>query len=143
MVYRTTTLPPLFTLGRELDRLLDDAVRGPVAARAGWTPAADVREEADGFRIELELPGIAPEQVEVTTEKRLLTVRGEKPAAEPQSEASSWRVIERRRGAFRRTFQLPETASEDRITASFAHGVLTVLVPKAELPKPRRIEIAQ
>lgn len=143
MVYRTTSLPPLFTLGRELDRLFDDAVRSPSAPRGSWTPAADVREEADAFRIELELPGIAPEQVEVTTEKQVLTVRGEKPAPEAQGAPSSWRVIERRRGAFRRTFQLPETAAEDRITASFAHGVLTVLVPKAEVPKPRRIEIAR
>lgn len=140
MVYRTT-LPPLFTLGRELDRLFEDAVRSPVTARAAWTPAADVREEANAFRIEVELPGIAPERVEVTTEKRVLTVQGEKPAVEAPAEPSSWRVIERRRGAFRRTFQLPETAAEDRISASFAHGVLTVVVPKAESPKPRRIEI--
>ena len=143
MVYRTTTLPPLFTIGREPDRLFDDAVRGPAAARTAWTPAADVREEAEAFRIEIELPGVAPEQVEVTTDKRVLTVQGEKPASEAQGEPSSWRVIERRRGAFRRTFQLPETAAEDRISASFSHGVLTVLVPKAELPKPRRIEIAR
>lgn len=143
MVYRTTTLPPLFTLGRELDRLFDDAVRSPSASRTAWTPAADVREEADAFRIEIELPGVSPEQVEVTTEKQVLTVQGEKPAPEVQGEPSSWRVIERRRGAFRRTFQLPETAAEDRISASFAHGVLTVLVPKAEVPKPRKIEITR
>lgn len=146
MVYRTTTLPPLFSLRRDVDRLFDDAFGRAAAAPATWSPATDVREEADAYRFEIELPGIAPEQVEVTLEQGALVVRGEK-----QSESSSevregptakWHVSERVQGSFKRTFQLPQTVAEERITASFAHGLLTVVVPK-EAPKARRIEIAK
>jgi HSP20 family protein len=155
MVYRTTTLPPLFTLRREVDRLFEDAF-GHAAAPATWSPATDVREEADAYRFELELPGVAPEQVEVTLEKGVLTVRGEK-RAEQQREANEnavrdgdaptaapagkWHIVERVQGSFKRTFQLPQAVNEESITARFDNGLLTVVVPKAELPKARKIEV--
>ncbi len=170
MVYRTTTLPPLFTLRREVDRLFEDAFGRAAAAPATWSPATDVREEAAAYRFELELPGVAPEQVEVTLEKGVLTIRGEKRAAsrtaandaevrdgeirdgevregETRSagavttDAGKWHIVERVQGSFKRTFQLPQTVDEERITASFANGLLTVVVPKAELPKARKIEV--
>lgn len=141
MVYRTTTLPPLFTLRREVDRLFEDAFGRAAAAPASWTPATDVREEAEAWRFEIELPGVAPEQVEVTTENGVLTVRGEKRAEVREGEAAKWHVAERIQGEFRRTFQLPQTIAEDRISASFANGLLTVIAPKAEVPKARKIEV--
>jgi HSP20 family protein len=155
MVYRTTTLPPLFTLRREVDRLFDDAFGRAAAEPATWSPATDVREEADGYRFELELPGVAPEQVEVTLEKDVLTIRGEKrsesrreardgevrDAGTAQASAGKWHIVERVQGGFKRTFQLPQAVDEERITAAFAHGLLTVVVPKAELPKARKIEV--
>jgi HSP20 family protein len=164
MVYRTTTLPPLFTLRREVDRLFEDAFGRATAApatrgAATWSPATDVREEADAYRFELELPGVAPEAVEVTLEKGVLTVRGEKQTASRHETArearesdvregnaapvaaSKWHVVERVQGSFKRTFQLPQTVDEERISAAFANGLLTVVVPKAELPKARKIEV--
>ncbi|MBK7908366.1 MAG: Hsp20/alpha crystallin family protein [Gemmatimonadetes bacterium] len=143
MVYRTTTLPPLFTLRREVDRLFEDAFGRAAAAPATWSPATDVREEADGYRFEIELPGIAPEQVEVTLEQGVLTVRGEKratTATTTEAAAPKWHVAERVQGAFKRTFQLPQAVSEDRIAASFANGLLTVVVPK-EAPRARKIDV--
>lgn len=156
MVYRTTTLPPLFTLRREVDRLFEDAFGRVAAAPATWSPATDVREEADAYRFELELPGVAPEQVEVTLEKGVLTVRGEKRAEsrrevtdgtvregeDAPAPAGTWHIVERVQGSFKRTFQLPQTVDEERITATFANGLLTVVVPKAELPKARKIEVS-
>lgn len=170
MVYRTTTLPPLFTLRREVDRLFEDAFGRAAAAPATWSPATDVREEADAYRFEMELPGVAPEQVEVTLEKGVLTVRGDKRAESRRevregevrdadardgevrdgearddgvasTPAGKWHIIERVQGTFKRTFQLPQTVDEERITATFANGLLTVVVPKAELPKARKIEV--
>lgn len=147
MVYRTTTLPPLFTLRREVDRLFEDAFGRAAAAPATWSPATDVREEADGYRFELELPGIAPEQVEVTLDQGILTVRGEKrattattTATATEATAPKWHVAERVQGAFKRTFQLPQAVAEERIAASFVNGLLTVMVPKVA-PRARKIDV--
>lgn len=141
MVYRTT-LPPLFTLRREMDRLFEDAFGAGTQGvnDTQWTPAADVREEAEQWRYEIELPGVAPEAVELSAEKGVLTVRGEKKGADAAAEGRR-RIVERVQGAFRRSFQLPQSVAEDRISATFAHGVLTVIVPKVEQPKARRIDI--
>ena len=94
-------------------------------------------------RFEIELPGIAPEQVEVTLDQGVLTVRGEKRASTAtttEAAAPKWHVAERVQGAFKRTFQLPQAVAEDRIAASFANGLLTVLVPK-EAPRARKIDV--
>ena len=149
MVYRTTTLPPLFSLRRDVDRLFEDAFGRAAAAPATWSPSTDVREETDAYRFEIELPGIAPEQVEVSLEQGALTVRGEKnttshsgasPSEGREGPAAKWHVSERVQGSFKRTFQLPQAVAEERITASFANGLLTVVVPK-EAPRARRIEV--
>jgi HSP20 family protein len=141
MVYRTT-LTPLFTLRREMDRLFDDAFgTRAAAAPSTWSPAVDVHEDATAWTFEVDLPGVAPEQVEVTAEKGVLTISGEKRAERQEGEDANLRMVERVRGTFKRTFQLPDGAAEDRIEASFKHGVLTVRVPKAEIPAPRRIEV--
>ncbi|MDH5234494.1 MAG: Hsp20/alpha crystallin family protein [Gemmatimonadota bacterium] len=143
MVYRTT-LTPLFTLRREMDRLFDDAFGRGATSPASWTPAVDVREETTGFVFDLELPGVDPKQVEVNTDNGVLTVSGEKHAErrdEGGEDGNRWHIVERVTGAFRRTFQLPQNVKEDAIEATFANGVLTVRVPKAEVPKPKRIEV--
>lgn len=146
MVYRTT-LTPLFTLRREMDRLFEDAFGRTATAPASWTPAVDVREAPTEFIFALELPGVAPEQVEVNTDNGILTVSGEKRSEREQqggeADEGRWHIVERVTGAFRRTFQLPQNVKEDGIDASFANGVLTVRVPKAEVPKPKRIEVRQ
>ncbi len=138
MVYRTT-LTPLFTLRREMDRLFE----GPRAAASTWTPAVDVREEPAAYRFEIDLPGVAPDAVEVTADNGVLTVQGEKRTERNEGEEGRWHIVERVSGAFRRTFQLPQHIAEDRIEATFANGLLTVRVPKAELPKAKKIEVRQ
>lgn len=140
MVYRTN-LAPLFTLRREMDRLFDDTFGRPIQAASTWSPAADVREDDQAWSFELELPGVDPARVEVTADQGILTIQGEKSTERGDAEAGRWHLMERSAGAFRRSFQLPQNAEEDRIEASFTHGLLTVRVPKAEVPKPKRIEI--
>lgn len=145
MVYRTATLTPMFSLRREVDRLFDDAFGRTAegASVAAWTPAVDVREEPTAFLFELELPGVAPEGVEVTADGGVLSVRGEKRAERKEGDESRWHIVERVSGAFRRTFQLPQNIAEDGIEATFSNGVLTVRVPKAELPQPKKISVRQ
>lgn len=144
MMYRTTS-SPVFSLRREIDRLFDDTFGGEgTTPRRGWLPAADVRETADGFTFELELPGVSPDQVELTADNGVLTVRGEKPPrTRKETDEGRHHFVERSYGTFVRAFQLPQGVNEEQIDAQFAHGVLTVHVPKAERPKPRRIRIAE
>lgn len=139
MVYRTT-LAPFITMRREMDRLFEDAVTRTSPTPASWQPVVDVHEEPDSWTFDFELPGVDPAQVEVTADQGTLRVRGETPVRR-ESEQGRWLATERVTGAFERRFKLPSTANEERIEASFAHGLLTVRVPKVEAPKARRIEI--
>jgi HSP20 family protein len=144
MLYRTPS-SPVFSLRREIDRLFDDTFGGEgTTNRRGWLPAADVRETAGDYTFELELPGVNPDDVELTADNGVLTVRGEKTQrARKEDEQGRFHFVERSFGSFVRAFQLPQGVDEDRIDATFAHGVLTVRVPKAARPQPRRIRIAE
>lgn len=141
MVYRTT-LSPIGSLRRELDRFFDDTVARVAPITASWTPAVDVRETKDAWEFMLEIPGVDPAQVEVTAEARVLKIRGQKDIARSEGEGEGrWLSTERISGAFERSFRLPAQVREDAIDARYAHGVLTVTVPKAEVPVARKIEI--
>lgn len=138
MVYRTT-ISPLISLRREMDRFFDDAL-APAAA-GSWSPAVDVREEPEAWVFEVELPGVDPAAVEVTTDQGVLTIRGEKSTLRQEGQEGRWHAVERLTGSFRRSFRLPHTVAEDRIEAQFTHGLLTIRAAKAEVPKPKRIEV--
>lgn len=134
-----TSLTPLFGLRREIDRLLGDASAETDVAR--WVPAVDVRETDKALAIDVELPGIAPENVDVNVENGVLTIAGEKHAERNDDQKGRYHMVERTYGSFFRSFQLPKGVDESQIEASFHDGVLTVNVPKAALPRPRKIEI--
>jgi HSP20 family protein len=133
----TTTLPTL-SLRRELDRLFDDVfVNRPAAA---WTPAADAREDSTGFTITLDVPGLAPESVEVLAEDGTLTVKGARPAA-TLAEGERTLFAERSQGAFQRRFRLPKSADPQAIEATYAHGVLSLRIGKLAPAQPRRVPV--
>lgn len=138
MLYRMTTSSPIFGLRREIDRLFDDTF---TREGGGWTPAVDVQETESDLRVELELPGLKPEDVEITAENGVLTVRGEKRSERKEGEQSRFHVVERTYGSFMRTFQLPQGIDEEQIAAEFENGILSLRIPKSALPQPRRIQI--
>jgi HSP20 family protein len=133
-----TTGSPIFGLRREIDRLFDDTF-----ARDGssFTPAVDIKENDNEIRLDLELPGLKPEDVEITAENGVLTVRGEKQVERKEGDESRYQIIERAYGTFMRTFQLPQGIDADQIKAEFNNGVLSLHIPKAALPQPKRIQI--
>src|SRR3954469_12303067 len=139
MLYRMTTGSPIFGLRREIDRLFDDTF---TRDGSGWSPAVDIRESESEISLELELPGIKPEEVEITAENGVLTVRGEKKSERKEGEENRYHVVERTYGSFLRTFQLPQGIDEDQINAAFEHGILSIHIPKAALPQPKRIQIS-
>lgn len=109
-------------------------------APAGWTPVADVWETASAYRIDLEIPSVAAEAVEVSVEDGVLVMRGERSRVE-RAEGERNHRLERRAGSFSRRFKLPEDADAEAISARIADGVLEVTVSKREDTKPRRIEV--
>jgi HSP20 family protein len=125
-----------------LNRAFDQAFRAPSGSRV-WIPAMDVAEQGDAYIVQAELPGVSPEQVEVSFEQNVLTIRGTKPASFDVANDGELRVFaaERVHGSFERAVRLPEFVDADRIAARFDKGVLTVAVPKAEAAKPRKIVI--
>ena len=138
MLYRMTTGAPIFGLRREIDRLFEDTF-----SREGgsFTPAVDIKENETEIRLELELPGLRPEQVEIIAENGVLTIRGEKRSERKEGEDNRYQIVERSYGTFVRTFQLPQGVDEEQIKAEFENGVLSLSIPKAALPQPKRIQI--
>jgi HSP20 family protein len=146
MAYRGSGLVPffgagssLFGLRREIDRLFEDAV----GSGSRWSPAVDVREGDDSIDLDFELPGLKPEDVTINVENGVLTVSGEKRTERKEGEEGRYHMMERSYGSFFRSFQLPQGVDETQIGAEFDNGVLSVHIPKAALPQPRRIEIGQ
>jgi HSP20 family protein len=141
MLYRTSVSAPVFGLRREIDRLFEDTFGRNDGVNA-WTPAVDVRETEKELRLDVEIPGIKPEEVELTAENGVLMVRGEKRAERKEGdEDSRFHVIERSYGSFMRSFQLPQGLDESKIEADYNNGVLSIRIPKAALPQPRKIQI--
>jgi HSP20 family protein len=140
MMYRTSLTAPIFGLRREIDRLFEDTFQNS-GERTGWMPAVNIRETASEFGFDVELPGLKPEQVEITCDNGVLVVRGEHQEERKEGDEGRYHLVERRYGSFSRSFQLPQGVDEDQIEAQFDNGLLHIRVPKAAIPQPRRIEI--
>ena len=131
---------------RRLNSMLDDAfATWPSLGENGsvtsaWIPAVDVVENKEGVRISVELPGVKPEDVKLSVENSVLTIRGEKRVTYEEKTDRMHR-FERQYGSFERTFSLPSTVDVEHIDARYDNGVLTVDLPKAERAKPKQIEI--
>lgn len=136
-----TPFDALMDVRRELDRVFSEAAASN--GDATWSGLhTDVVENADELRVTLEMPGVRPEDVELTIDNNVLTIAGEK--RREQNEGSSEdgpRITERRYGRFQRSFVLPQNVDPERISAESEHGVLTVRLPKKEEARPRRIEV--
>lgn len=105
-----------------------------------WAPAIDIRETADEFIIDAELPGLTKNDVDITFEDGVLTLSGER-RMEEQTEDKGYRRVERRYGSFSRSLALPREIDAENVSAAFKSGLLTVHVPKKEAAKPRSIKI--
>jgi HSP20 family protein len=121
-------------------RAIGQGDQGEAAEARLWAPAIDISERKDAYIVTAELPGIRPEDLEVSLEDGVLTIKGERKFSQESSD-QQWHRVERRYGAFRRTITLPTQTNADEIEASFENGLLEVVVPKAEEARPRKIQI--
>jgi HSP20 family protein len=130
----------LFTMQRDINRMFDNFFRGDAATLAAWTPAVDIAESDDDYVVKVELPGVKKDDVKITVEANTLTIRGEKKQ-EREAKKENYHSVERSFGAFERSFTLPATIQSDRISAAYADGILTVMLPKSTEAKPKQIEV--
>jgi HSP20 family protein len=133
----------LLSLRQAMDRLFEDSYVSPRSWIMGGSDLVpmDVYSKDDEFVLEANLPGIKPEEVEITVEGNALTIAGEIRSTRNQDDGSNL-LAEIKRGAFTRTLTLPAGLEPDKATATFEDGVLTLRIPRAEQVKPRQIRIS-
>lgn len=108
--------------------------------RGAWNPSVDIFENKDQIVLEAELPGLKPEDVNISIENNVLTIHGERKF-EKKDEKDNFHRVERSYGSFTRSFTLPPTVSSENVEAAFDSGILRLSLAKREEAKPRRIEI--
>jgi HSP20 family protein len=109
-------------------------------ASAGWAPALDVLEDEENVTVKLEAAGMKAEDFDLSLQDGTLTISGERKSESEKREGESFRS-ERVFGSFRRTVALPSPVTADKVNASYKDGVLTVVLPKAEEAKPKKIQV--
>jgi len=122
---------------RELDRLSDQIAAGTRAPRSF---PMDAYRRGDTFYVEMDLPGVTPESIELTAEQNVLTVRAERRFARQQGDEVL--VAERPEGVYTRQLFLGNTLDQSKVQASYDHGVLRLTIPVAEQAKPRRVQVS-
>jgi HSP20 family protein len=146
IVRRPTPFGDLMSLRSAMDRLFEDSfVRRPFGAgfglEGGMSLPLDVTRTADELVVEASLPGVKPDDVEITIEDGTLSIRGEYREENRTGEGESL-VQEIRRGTVARAVTLPTGLEPDKASATFENGVLTLRIPKAEATKPKQIRIS-
>lgn len=109
-------------------------------AASQWAPRVDIREEDQRFVILADIPGVDPKEIEVSMDKGVLSIRGERKS-ETTEENGKLKRVERSYGSFFRSFALPDSADADGISAAGKHGVLEISIPKKAQTTPRKIEV--
>lgn len=138
-----TVFDRIITLGRAMDEAVNTGRAGSAQL---WYPTMDVFETKDAYVLETDLPGVSVEDVEINFERNTLTLRGERKSAIRASEGeqkADFRIhsVERVWGSFARSIRLPEYVDGTQIEATFANGVLSIRIPKAQSALPRKIEV--
>ncbi len=129
-------------LHRDLDRLAErrTAAGNDHSPVADWVPAVDIVEEQSHFVLRADVPGVNPEDIDVSMDAGVLSVSGERHAIARDDDTGVQRT-ERATGRFLRRFTLPETANAEGIAAKCANGILEVTIPKMPEIQARRITV--
>jgi HSP20 family protein len=141
-VTRWDPFQDVLSLREAMNQLVEESFVRPATGQSGknFVPALDLSETAEGYLVEAALPGVKPEDIEITVENNVLTIKGE-TRQEVDEQKRNFHRVERRFGSFQRTIGLPTTVKADAIQASLTNGVLRLEIPKAEEVKPRKISV--
>ena len=123
-----------------LNRMFTDFY-GEAFSRSAWVPAVDIFEtDAHEVVLKAELPEMNREDISVTFENGVLTLRGERKF-DQETKQENYHRVERRHGTFSRSFTLPNTVDPSRISAAYKDGILTIRLPQREEAKPKQIDV--
>ena len=135
----------MLSLREAMDSLFENAMIGPWSGRSAESQGTfglplDITENEDNFVVQASVPGVKPEDIEVTVNGETLTIKGEMKADE-EKKGERYHLRERRWGSFQRSVTLPAPIKADQVDAAYNNGVLTLTLPKTEEVKPKRIQI--
>ena len=139
-IVRWNPVREMMALQNAMNRLMDESFDDLTPGMRRWDLAVDLVETDDSFVVKASLPGITPEDMDITVEDDTLTIKAE-TKVEEEYEQNSYHLRERRFGGFSRSLRLPTAINAEKIEAVFEHGVLTLTVPKAEAVKPKKISV--
>jgi HSP20 family protein len=131
------------TMRNWMDRFWDESrfgAQGWGEGDSGFGLALDVAENDDSYRVKASIPGINPDDLEITINNNVLTIQGQ-TNQEQEKQDERYHLRERRFGSFRRSIVLPSAVDREQVEATCENGVLTLRLPKSEESKPRRINI--
>jgi len=133
------------SLRNQMDRLFSDWLSdygdaGESRMGVSFRLPLDVSENDDAYIVRASLPGIKPEELDISVQNNTLTIRGE-VKHEEEREGNRWHLQERRFGQFQRSISLPNNVDPDSVGAQYENGVLTLTLPKSEEAKPRKISV--
>ena len=131
-------------LGRDTDRYFS---RYPAStdddepyAHNDWVPAIDIREEENRYLLRADVPGVNVDDLDITLDKGVLTLRGSRETSTDEEE-DGLRRVERVSGRFYRRFSLPDTTDSSAVSADYRNGVLEISIPKQAASQPQRIAV--
>ncbi len=127
-------------LRREMDAVLGRFGAGAGSGRRGVFPATNLYQTGDGYVLTAELPGVSPEDIQVSIEGTTLTIRGERRIGREDGETSAHR-LERQSGTFGRAFELPAEIDASKVEAVHKNGILMLRLPKRPERQPRQISV--
>jgi HSP20 family protein len=142
MISRWEPFRDMASLQSRLNQLFNDAARGTdELTTTGFVPPVDIYEDEHNVTLKLEVPGVEEKDLDVRVENNTLTVRGERKFEQEEKEENFHR-IERRYGAFTRSFTLPNTVDSEQVDASYTNGVLEIRLAKKAEAKPKQIKVS-
>jgi HSP20 family protein len=135
----------LSSIQEKMNQLFEDTFsrtrgRDEALGKGMWTPAVDIFETEEAVVVKAEIPGVERDQIAVEIKDGILTLHGERKF-EKEVKEENYHRIERAYGTFHRSFSLPSSVEQDRISAKFNQGVLEVTLPKKERAKPKQIKV--
>ena len=126
---------------QQMNRLLEETRAPYQPAQAGVFPLTNLSEDKDNYYVRAELPGVKGDQLDIQVTGNNLAISGERKIA-AEEEGARYHRREREAGTFSRMIGLPGEVDTDKVDANLQNGILTVVVPKAEITKPKQITVS-